>query len=269
MTMGKTYEELQEEVAAGTPGNQALWALYRPNNRGVWERIRHAEGNQVSYEAQTAERNYMDQRQSSMEVTGYKKSLEKNIVIEKGDADYEWFNDFQRHEYKGRDALVDLLEVDLMHSERSGGGELWYIARKTKMAVTVTSLDATGGTLSASFSQCGDTEHGIAACLTADPDAPTFKSEKEIAPVMADIDPVSLKVGETAAVPVSFTSFGTRKDRFDVSVSSGADKVKAERLRDGVVITGLAATASQTPATVTVTSAQSGGASKNIAVTVT
>jgi hypothetical protein len=266
--MGKTYEELQEEVTAGTPGNQALWALYRPNNRGVWERIRHAEGNQVSYEAQTAERNYMDQRQSSTEVTGYKKSLEKTIVIEKGDSDYEYFNDYQIHEYKGKDALLDLLEVDLMHSER-GGSALWYIARKTKMTVTVTSLDATEGTLSASFSQYGDTEHGIAACLTADPDAPTFKSEKEIAPVMADIDPVSLKVGETATVPVSFTSFGTRKDRFDVSVSSGADKVKAERLRDSVVVTGLAATASQTPAAVTVTSVQGGGASKTIAVAVT
>lgn len=266
--MGRTYEEMQEEVKAGSPGNQAYWALYRLNGAGAWERIRHAEGNQVNYEPQTAERNYIDQKQASTEVTGYRKSLEKTIVVEKGDADYEFFNDWQIHEYKGADALMDLLEVDLMRSERAGGA-LWYMARKTRMTVTVTAFDATAGTLSVSFSQYGDTERGIAACLTQDPDEPAFKSERDIPPVMAALSPssVTLAVGEARIIPVKFTSFGTRKDQFSVSVPpAAADKVKAERVRGGVVVTGLAAT--DAAVVVTVASVQSAASTQSLSVEV-
>jgi hypothetical protein len=265
--MGKTYNELQEEVPAGSPGSQAYWALYRPNNRGVWERIRHAEGNQVTYEPQTTERNFIDQKQPSTEVSGYRKSLDKNIVIEKGDTDYEYFNDYHINEYKGKDALLDILEVDLMHSQRDSTQKLWYIARKTKMTVTVTSLDATAGTVSVSFAQYGDTEYGIAACLTADPDEPTFKSEKDITPVMTAFNPnsVTLAVEESITIPVVFTSFGTRKDQFSVA-SADTGKVRVERVRDSVVITGLAATT--TDVTVTVTSTQSASVTQTIAVEV-
>jgi hypothetical protein len=264
--MGKTYDEMQEEVKAGTPGDQAYWALYRQNAAGVWERIRHAEGNQISYEAQTAERNYVDQRQPSTEVTGYRKSLEKNIVVEKGDADYEFFNDWQIHEYKGRDALLDLLEVDLMRSERVSG-TLWHIARKTRMTVTVTSLDATAGTLSVSFTRHGDTERGIAACLSPDPDEPTFKGDREITPVMAAFRPdsLALAVGETRAIPVVFASFGTGKDQFVVSApSASAGEIKAERVRDSVVVTALAPTSAEVA--VTVSSSRLGDVKRTIMV---
>jgi hypothetical protein len=267
--MGKTFDEFQQEVKTGTPGDQTQWGLYRLSKRGVWERIRHAEGNQITLEPETVERNYIDMKQSATEVMDYKESFDKNIVVEKGDADYEFFHEFFINRYVGKDALLDLLEVDFNHSERDMQSHLWYIAVKTKMTVTVTSLDATAATLAVSFSQYGSVEYGIAACLTENPDEPTFKNEKSITPIMATPDPASitLAVGETKLIPIVFTSFGVKKNAFSVSVPSAQEsKVKVERVRDSVAVTGLASTA--TPVTVTVASVQSQSVSQTIEVTV-
>ena len=241
---GKQFwnKDFTETVPEGAPGNQAYFAIFYRNARGKYERLTQAEGNDVSKNPEVTTVNLIGQKSPRDVVKSYREELTKDVVIEKGESNYEFFKKFERYGYTGNHAVLDLLMVDFMETEDiTSSPHKKYLAYSYRATVTVESVTYTDGKLSVKCSQASDPVYGTAHLEDAAGEYPVFTPAVRIPPVSLSLsaEEVELAVGEETAAEVSFSPLGCPYD-FTVEVSP-EEVCAVERVRDSVKITGLAA----------------------------
>jgi hypothetical protein len=259
----------EEKIAAGTAGNQAHFPIFYRNARGNLVRLTEAEGHTVNKNPETADKNTIGLLAAKTVVKSYRDTFDKTIIIthEPGDPDsnYDFFAEFGRRGYTGKNAIVEVIMGDFGYHEPDASGVKDVIyAEKMNMTVTVASADFTAGTLAVSFSQASDKEYGV---LKFDGNSvyPVFvpSSKRPITTIAPSNDDVTVQVGAEVTVEVKQAPLGSPLGFF--AASDDPSKCVAEVVRNSVVIRGIAAGT----ATVTVTSASDAAKTAEIEVTVT
>ncbi|MDR2048368.1 MAG: hypothetical protein LBP69_02840 [Treponema sp.] len=259
----------EEKIAAGTAGNQAHFPIFYRNARGNLVRLTEAEGHTVNKNPETADKNTIGLLAAKTVVKSYRDTFDKNIIIthEQGDPDsnYEFFAEFGRRGYTGKNAVVEVVMGDFGYHEPDAGGNKDVIyAERMNMTVTVSSEDFTAGTLAVSFSQAGDKEYGVLR-FEGDSVYPVFvpSSKRAVTAIVPGNDDVTVQVGAEATVEIKLAPLGSPLGF--LAASDDATKCTVEIVRNSVVIRGVAAGT----ATVTVTSASNASRTAEIDVTVT
>jgi hypothetical protein len=268
-------QNLDKLVENGSMGNQAYIAHFVKWNGLNYERLYQAEGNDIGYTPATRETNLIGNKQKSTVVTGYTMSIEKNIIVEKGDPNYETVWGFAKRMPSGNSAVVDYMIGFFMDSEEitSAPPHKRYFALQFKASVQVGTLSGTdeGGTLALTINNNDDIVPG--AMESSDPAnnsrIPVFIPSEKIfvaslaLAISSQASGVTVPVGGDIAVPLKFLpKFASD----DVAITvADEEKCYAESIRDFVLITGLTVTSS--PVQVTVTSVNN--PTKNVTVPVT
>jgi hypothetical protein len=240
---GKQFwnKDFTETVPGGAPGNQAYFGIFYRNARWRFERLTQAEGNEVSKNPETATVNLIGQMTAKDVVKSYREELTKEVVIEKGEPNYEFFKKFERRGYTGNHAVLDMLMVDFMETEDiPASAHKKYLAYSYRATVTVDSVTYTDGKLSVKFSQASDPVFGTAHLEDETGEHPVFTPGKNIPVASVALSASELEVfaGEETGAEVSFSPLGCPYD-FTVEVSPEG-VCAAERVRDSVRISGLA-----------------------------
>jgi hypothetical protein len=271
-------ERLDKLVENGAMGNQAYIAHFVKWDGLNYERLYQAEGNDIGYTPVTREMNLIGNKQKSTTVTGYTMSIEKNIIIEKGDRNYETVWNFAKRLPTGGNAVVDYMVAFFMDSDEitSAPPHKRYFALKFKASIQVGTLSGTdeGGTLAITITNNDDITAG--AMESSDPAnnsrIPVFIPSDKIfvaslsLALPSQASGVAVPVDGAVAVPLKFLpKFAS--DNVTITVAN-EEKCHAESIRDFVMITGLAATGSS-PVQVTVTSVNNPTKKVTIPVTVT
>jgi uncharacterized protein YjdB len=220
-------------------------------------------GNEFSNNPETEERNTIGMQQAKTVVKSYKVKFSKDVVIEKGGENYEFFRDFNEKKFTGRNAELKMLLVDFMQSVPVGNGKQRYKAEFFICTVSADTANWTDAKLSMSFNQSGDRVSGVADYDEETKSVVFTPSSKiPISKIVLSEDEVELGVGEEKMVSIDFEPFGA-PDSF-VQVSSDPSICSVEARRQSVVITGKKAG----KATVTVKDAATEIHTKEISVTV-
>jgi hypothetical protein len=258
-----------EKIAAGTAGNQAHFPIFYRNARGNLVRLTEAEGHTVNKNPDTEDKNTIGLLAPKQIVKSYRDTFDKNIIIthepDDPDSNYEFFAEFGRRGYTGKNAIVEMVMGDFGYHEPDAGSTKDVVyAERMNMTVTVTSSDFTAGTLTVAFSQAGDKEYGVLKFVD-DSVYPVFvpSSGRPVTAVVPSNDDVALAAGAEIAVEVKLTPLGSPLGF--LAVSDTPSKCTVEIIRNSVVIKGIAAGT----ATVTLTSVASPSVQSEIEVTVT
>jgi hypothetical protein len=258
----------EEKIAAGTAGNQAHFPIFYRNARGNLARLTEAEGHTVNKNPETADKNTIGLLAPKTVVKSYRDTFDKAIIIthDPGDPDsnYEFFAEFGRRGYTGKNAVVEVVMGDFgYHEPESGSTKDVVYAERENMTVTVTSADFTAGTLSVSFSQAGDKEYGVLK-FAGDSVYPVFvpSSKRANTAIVPSNDDVAVKVGAEETVQVKLAPLGSPLGF--LAASDDTTKCTVEILRNSLIIRGVAAGT----ATVTLTSATTSTVEAEIEVTV-
>jgi hypothetical protein len=247
-------DAFSEIIPDGAPGNQAYKGIFYQDRRGMFKRLTQAEGHETAKNPETEEKNTIGMKQAKTVVKGYKETFSKDILIEKGDENYEFYNDFNEKEYVGKNAELKMLMVDFMQSIPAGNGRQKYKAYSYICTVSADTVNNTDGTLSVSFNQSSDRTAGVAEYDEKSKSAVfTPSSEIPVTGITVSDDDVKLDVGEEKWVSVDFEPFGA-PDAIAVKVVKAdpgdPDYCKAEVRRGSVVITGLEQTTTSVEVTV-------------------
>ena len=259
----------EEKIAAGTAGNQAHFPIFYRNARGDLVRLTEAEGHTVNKNPETADKNTIGLLAAKTVVKSYRDTFDKAIIITHDpndpDSNYEFFAEFGRRGYTGKNAVVEVIMGDFGYHEpdTTSAKDVVY-AERMNMTVTVSSADFTAWTLSVSFSQAGDKEYGVLK-FEGDSVYPVFvpSSKRPNTAIVPSNDDVNVKIGAEAAVEVKLVPLGSPLGFLAASDDPG--KCTVEIVRNSVVIKGIAAGST----TVTLTSAGSSSVEAEIEVTVT
>jgi hypothetical protein len=259
----------EEKLAAGTAGNQAHFPIFYRNARGNLVRLTEAEGHTVNKNPEAEDKNTIGLLAAKTVVKSYRDTFDKDIIIthdpDDPDSNYEFFAEFGRRGYTGKNAVVEVVMGDFGYHEPDTSGDKDVIyAERMNMTVTVSSSDFTAGTLSVSFSQAGDKEYGVLR-FEGGSVYPAFvpSSKRPVVAIVPSNDDVTVKVGEEAAVEIKLTPLGSPLGF--LAASGDTTKCTAEIVRNSVVIRGVAVGT----AAVTVTSAANSAKTTEIDVTVT
>jgi len=255
---------LTEEIPEGALGNQAYFGIFYKNARGRYQRLTEAEGHEVSNNPETEERNTIGMKQPKTVVKSYKEQFSKDITIEKKSDNYEHFKMFDIKGYTGKNAILDVLMVDMNDSAPGTvAPHLKYRAYECPYTVTVDSRNYSDSRLAVSFGQAGDKTPGVAEIID-DTKFPVFipASDISVASLAVSEDDFALEPGEEAWAAVSFAPFGCPED-FSVE-SSDPDVCVAERIRESARIRAVGTGS----ATVTVASSANPAKTESIAVLV-
>jgi len=237
-------QDFKEVVKEGASGNQSQRGIFYEDDRKKWKRLTSAEGHEISKNPEEIERNPIGQSTPSKEIRSYNDSFDKEIIIKKGDLDYEFFNNWMERRPIGDNAKLKIAIVDFM-KEEIGTVHNKYLAESYMATVTVSTANFTDGTISVSFSQDGDVTTGIIQridCSTSSNQATfaygfTPAAKIAITNINVSEESVSIPIGGEARVAVSFSPLGCP---FDFTVESGNDNiVTVKRWQQSVDITGL------------------------------
>lgn len=261
-----------KRVEDGDPGNQAQFGLFYENERNIIERIVNAEGHEVAYNPETVERNLIGNKAPSDEIRSYRVTFGKDIIIMKGEKNYEFFAKFRRGRYTGNNAKLRVYLVDFRIDE-AGTPHFNYYTEAMTVTCTVESANETDGTLTVNFSQDGDHTVGVMTrtdnSVSEDQDTYTYGftpythiAIKEINISDNAISGVEVPVNENKAYVINFAPLGSNQNF--TQTSSDESIVKVSRLRQSLVISGRG----EGTATVTVTSISDPTISANIEVKV-
>jgi hypothetical protein len=255
--------ELDEIIPDGKMGNQALYAIFYRDRRGLFKRLTQAEGNEVALNPETEERNTIGMQQAKTVVRSYKTKFSKDIIIEKGDDNYEFFRVFYEKRYTGKDAELDMIFADFMQSVPAKYGKQRYKAQSFTCTVSVDTADWTGAKLSVSFDQAGEDVTGVAD-YDENTKSVVFTPSSNLPADTVNLSDTEIKISinEEKWVSVDFEPFGA-PDGFKL-VSSDPGVCTVSIRRDSAVITGVGAG----EATVTVSDAATETVKETIAVSV-
>jgi uncharacterized protein YjdB len=255
--------EFDEIIPEGALGNQAYFGIFYQDRLGLFRRLTQAEGNEVANNPETKEFNTIGMKQASTEVTAFKVQFSKDVIIEKGEDNYEFFNDFNRHKFTGKNAKLKILLVDFMESVPGKNEKQMYKADCLICTITPDTANWTDAKLAMSFNQSGDRVSGVAEYDKVTKSAVFAPSSSiPISGITLSEEKVTVGVGKEKWVSVDFEPFGA-PDAF-VQVSSNPGVCTAEARRQSVVITGIKTGS----ATVTVKDAATEIVTKAIDVTV-
>ena len=256
----------REQVPDGAPGNQAYQGIFYKNAIGRYQRLTEAEGHEVAKNPETVERNTIGMKSPRTVVRGFHDTFSKDILVTKGEDNYEFFKDFADNEYTGENAVIPILMIDFMKDDRLGfnsfGGRR-YAAVRYNAVCTVDTENHTDGTLTVSFAQSGDPTKGIAE-MVDDTGFPIFTPQSDITITSINLSStsVSLNAGEEKWVSVSFDPIGSVQD-FNVE-SDDVNVCTVSRIRNSVKIIGV----DSGTTTVTVTNIEDPAKTDTIEVTV-
>jgi len=232
----------REQVPDGAPGNQAYKSINYLNKIGRFQRLTEAEGHEVAKNPETVERNTIGMKSPRTVVRGFHDTFSKDILVTKGEDNYEFFKDFADNEYTGDNAVIPILMIDFMKDDRLGfndfGGRR-YAAVRYNAVCTVDTENHTDGTLSVSFAQSGDPVKGIAEMID-NTGFPVFTPQSDIAITAINLSSttVTLKVGEEKWVSVNFAPIGSVQD---FTVESDDEGIcTTNRVRNSARIVGVA-----------------------------
>ena len=240
-TFNQMFDEL---IPEGAEGNQAYFGLFFRNRVGLFRRITQAEGNEVAYNPETQTRNLIGNTGPSESVRRYQIQFSKNLLIRKGDEEYEFFNRYREKLPTGTNAQLPMMLVDFMKEIPGTNGRFNYKAFALTVTCTVGTANNTDGILDISFGQTSDVVHGIASSDDFDDvnQHPVFipSARIPIEKMILSKEAVSLLPGEEAWVSVDFEPMGC-PDTFEI-VRTGSDRhdesICGVRLQlDSVVIT--------------------------------
>jgi len=247
MNEGIWNGKFTEDLPDGTAGNEAYMGLFFKNDYGQYRRITQAVGHEVSNnpEKETVKKIAMLAAQDV--VKNYREEFSKDFEIEKGDPEYEFFDEYSRLRPTGKNAIIPVLMVDFMKSEKiPNSNHKRYLSYAYNATVTVDTRNYTDGKLTVSFVQASDPVFGIAQLISEDEEIPEFIPSTEINiteitlkkdGIPLEDDPVTVKKGKELWLRVAFSPLGCPYD-FEVS-SSDLSICKVERRRQSVVITGV------------------------------
>jgi hypothetical protein len=229
--------EFDEIVPDGKEGNQAILGIFHEDKVGLFKRLTQAVGNEFSNNPETEERNTIGMQQKKTVVKSYKVKFSKDVIIEKGDENYEFFRDFNEKKFTGKNAELKMLLVDFMQSVPAGNGKQRYKAESFTCTVAADTANWTDAKLSMSFDQSGDRISGVADYDIETKTAVfTPSSMIPISTITLSDEKVEVGVGKEKLVSVDFMPFGA-PDVF-TQVSSDPSVCSVEARRQSVVITG-------------------------------
>jgi len=264
-------QDFTKVVQDGVAGNQSQKGVFFDNDMGLINRLTQAEGHELSYNPEIEEKNPIGQAAPEDLVRSYRLTFGKDIIIKKGEPNYEFFANWLRLRPTGSNARLSVYLVDF-RMEEIGLDHNRYYTEQMDVICTVESSNETDATLTVNFSQAGEMTTGIMErtdSSTSD-DPATFvygftpSNRIAIGEINLSKETANVKTGEKAVVAVSFSPLGCPHD-FTVSVSSNpAGACVAERVRQSVVIRGRGAG----QATVTITSTSDAAAEAEVEVTV-
>ena len=241
----ETFNRLFNEVIPeGAEGNQAYFGLYYRDRVGRYNRITQAEGNEVAYNPETQQRNLIANLAPSDSIRRYQIQFSKNLLIRKGDPEYEFFNRFREKLPTGTNAQLQMMLVDFMQEAPGENGRWNYKAFALTVTCTIGTANNTDGILDISFGQTSDVVHGIASSKNFDDvnQYPEFipSTKIPIALMRVSNDSVTLEAGGEAWIAVDVEPMGC-PDGFEI-VRTGADRydenICSTRIHlDSVVIT--------------------------------
>jgi len=242
-------------VPDGAEGGEHRTGLFFTDGEGRIRRVTQAVGHEIGYNPETEERKLIAQESPSTVIKSYHLTIDKDIVIKKGDLEYAFFNMFRRLRPTGDNAKVRIYLVDF-RDEEIGKDHNKYYAETMMATVTVNSVNETDGILSVNFAQDGDYTTGVMGRTddgTLDDEAAftygfTPSNLITITGIKVSKDAVAIPAGGEARVAVSFSPLGCP---YDFTVKSSDPKIAAvSRWNQSVDIKGREIGA----ATITITS---------------
>jgi hypothetical protein len=206
-------------VPVGAAGNQAQFGIFFDDDQGNIQRLTESEGNEISYNPETVERNPIGQEASSTEIKSYNMTIDKDIIVKKGAPNYEFFAQLKRLRPTGDNAKMRLYLVDF-RIEEIGTAHNKYYAEMINTTCTINTVNETDGVLSVNFAQDGDFTIGVMGrtdTSTSDDESTYtygFTSSRQIAitKVETSKETVEMPVGGAARVAVSFSPLGCPYD---------------------------------------------------------
>jgi len=235
------------QIPEGTEGNPAHYGLFVKNRTGLYMRLTQSEGNEIAYNPETQTRHLIGFEAPSDTIRQYQLNLSKNMLIRKGDPEYEFFNRYAERRPTGTNTHLQMMLVDFRKETAGTGGRFDYLAFEFTATVTINTANHTDGILDIGFGQASDLARGIASSAGFDEarQHPAFvpSAKIPIERMALSGEAVTLEQGGEAWITVDFEPLGA-PDGFEI-VRSGADAHDGEicgaRLQlDSVVITGLA-----------------------------
>jgi hypothetical protein len=245
---GVYNEGFDEVVPKGAAGNQAQCGVFYDDERGRIRRLTQAEGHDISFNPETKELNLIGQEAPEEFIKSYRISFGKDIVIEKGEPNYEFFARYKRMRPTGNNAKLRIYISDF-RLEEVGATHNKYYCEAFDVTCTVDSANETDSKLTVNFSQAGSLEYGIIE-RTDDGGEITygFMTSKDIditkinVTDKADTDGVEVGIGKTKTIAVEFSPLGSEQE-FTV-ISEDDEFVMVEKLRNSVIIKGIKSTVS-------------------------
>ena len=257
-------------ISEGTEGNPAHLGLFVKDRLGLYMRLTQAEGNEIAYNPET--RHLIGFESPSDTIRQYQLNLSKNMLIRKGDREYEFFNRFAEKRPTGTNAQLQMMMVDFRKDAPGTDGRFDFLAFEFTVTTTINTANHTDGVLDISFGQASDMVKGIASSAGLDDASqnPAFvpSTDIPITEMRLSRETVSVAPGKEAWVAVDFEPMGC-PDEFEI-VRTGAERYdesvcSVRRQIDSVVITGRNAGTTS----VTIRSTVDRDRYKTIAVTVT
>jgi hypothetical protein len=240
--MSDVFNELYNEIVPnGAAGNQAYEGLFYKDRLGKWRRMTQAEGHEKALNPETVEKNLIAMRNKTTVVRSYTEQFSKNVLIAKGEENYEDFNEFAERKYTGKNAELSIMWVDFKKNEPVGGGKQRYKAKVYTCTVTVTTVNFTEGTLSVDFNQTGNETFGMSEFDGTDytftkVDVDEISTSLTVAETTSG---VTLDVDEEKWVAVNISPMGA-PENFEASTDH-PEFCKVEIRRSSVVLTGVGA----------------------------
>jgi hypothetical protein len=257
-------------VPEGAAGNQAQLGIFYDDDKGRIKRLTQSEGHERALNPESVERNPIGQEAPSTEIRSYNLSFDKDVIIKKGEDNYEFFATFARLRPTGDNAKMPIYLVDF-RKEEIGEKHNKYYAEKMNSTVTVNTINETDGIISVGFAQDGDLTIGV---MGRTDDSPPEADESSftygftpsrlitITGIKTSEEEVAVPVGGSARVAVSFSPLGCP---YDFKAESSDEKIAVVgRWNQSVDIKGRGAGI----ATITVTSTSDPAATAEIEVTV-
>jgi len=263
-------EDFSEVVPAGKLGTQAQKGIFFDDFRGIIRRLTEAEGHEIGYNPEIAERNPIGQEGAEEEVRTYRDTFGKDIMIRKGAPNYEFFNRFLEQRPTGDNAKIKVYIVDFM-KEEVGANHNRYLTYSYMVTCTVDSGNYTDGTLTVNFSQAGGRTLGTIGRIDTASDTEytygfTPSSEIVITSInlsdKADSAGIEVARGKERRILVEFAPLGSEQEF--LYESDDEDVCTVSRKLQSLIITGKGAGT----ANVTVTSTKTSSVNALIEVTV-
>jgi len=109
--------DFSKVVPDGANGNQAQKGLFFEDDKGIIQRLTQSEGHELGYNPESVDRNPIGQESPSTEVKSYNITFDKDIIIKKGEPNYEYFAMLARLRPTGNNAKQRIYIVDFRKEE--------------------------------------------------------------------------------------------------------------------------------------------------------